>query len=174
MSAKKTTNERAPRVHLDTPDDVGVIGQTRAPKPPDKIRENPADERRRQEAFDAEFGWRDEPLQGFSVSREALFGQLRLAMGAPQLRFCLADPDAFAADAQRILYLCATPPEVWNRLRGDMAVLQGAVDEWADANIAVSEKLAAETMAMKIWLAAQENRHEPAPAARPHGDDEGN
>lgn len=170
---KKTTHGL---VHLDTPDDA--LADHPAAKSPPKLPKpeitDPVQERRRQEAYDAEFSWRGEPLHGFSVSREALFGQLRLAMGAPPLRFCLADPDAFAADAQRILFLCATPPEIWNRLRADMAALQTAVDAWADENIECSEKLAAETMAMKIWLAAQENRHEPAPTGKPHGDDVGN
>jgi hypothetical protein len=166
----------APLVHFDRPDDALENQSPAKPAParPQLDRADPAGESRRQGAFDAEFVWREVPLQGFSVSREALFGQLRLAMGAPPLRFCLADPDAFAADAQRILFLCSHPPEVFNRLRADMAMLQSGVDEWADANISVAEKLTAETMAMQIWLAAQENRHEPAPAATPHGDDSGN
>lgn len=167
--------KKPPLVHLDTPDDA-LTPQPRKPAParPKLDLHDPAAEQRRQAAFDSEFHWRDQPLHGFTVSREALFGQLRLAMGAPPLRFCLADPDAFAADAQRILYLCANPPEIWNRLRADMPTLQTAADEWADSNILVAEKLPAETLAMRIWLAAQENRHEPAPAATPHGDDSGN
>jgi hypothetical protein len=162
-----------PLVHLDTPDDALPPSQSRPPKPLQE-KEDPAHEQRRQQAFDSEFHWRGEPLHGFSVSREALFGQLRLAMGAPALSLCLADSDAFGADAQRILFLCAHPPEVWNRLRADMATLQSAVDHWTDEHITIAEKLPAETLAMKIWLAAQENRHEPAPAAKPHGDDLGN
>ena len=171
MPARPPKN--TPRVHLDTPDDA-LAPTSKTPPAPKPERANPADEKRRQDAYDADFEWRGERLHGFSVSREALFGQLRLAMGAPPLRLCLADADAFAADAQRILFLCAHPPEIWNRLRADMAVLQGAVDSWADVSINSAEKLAAETMAMKIWLAAQENRHEPAPVGNPHGDDAGN
>lgn len=172
MASKKNT----PMVHLDSPDDGLPVASARKslpPKPPKELAD-PADEQRRQEAYDADFEWRGHPLNGFSVSREALFGQLRLAMGAPPLRLCLADPDAFAADAQRIIYLCSNPPEIWNRLRSDMPTLQSAVDAWSDENITIPEKLAAETIAMKIWLAAQENRHEPAPAGKAHGDDSGN
>lgn len=174
MSAKKSPT--TPRVHLDTPDDATADQRRSRPAPPNPAadRPDPAAEARRQEAYDAEHEWRGETLHGFSVSREALFGQLRLAMGAPQLRHCLGDPDAFAADAQRILFLCATPPEMWNRLRADMALLQGAVDAWADDHISPAEKLPAETLAMRIWLGAQENRHESAPVATPHGDDSGN
>ena len=173
MSTKRTPT--TPSVHLDTPDDaLDSAPASSAPPKPKLDSADPADESRRQDAFDAEFTWRGGELHGFSVSREAIFGQLRLAMGAPPLRFCLADPDAFAGDAQRILYLCAHPPEIWNRLRTDMVNLQSAVDAWADENISISEKLAAETLAMRIWLAAQENRHEPAPTAPPHGDDLGN
>lgn len=162
-------------IHLDTPDDaLDPASAVKAPQRPKAELPDPADERRRQAAFDADFHWREQPLHGFSVSREALFGQLRLAMGAPPLRVCLADADAFASDAQRILFLCATPPELWNRLRADMAVLQSAVDTWADQNISKTEKLPAETLAMKIWLAAQENRHEPAPSNNKNGDDQGN
>lgn len=165
-----------PRVHLDTPDDALVNQPATKSLPPKPAREtvDPEHELRRQEAFDEEPTWRGEPLHGFSVSREALFGQMRLAMGAPALSLCLADPDAFAADAQRILYLCAHPPEVWNRLRGDMATLQSAVDQWADENISKDEKLLAETLTMRMWLSAQENRHEPAPTGKAHGDDVGN
>lgn len=166
----------APLVHFDTPDEALTAHPPAIPLPrkPHPERPDPAQELRRQEAYEAEFHWRGEPLHGFSVSREALFGQLRLAMGAPPLSQCFGDPDAFAADAQRILFLCAHPPEVWNRLRADMAVLQSAVDAWADAHITIPEKFPAENLAMKIWLAAQENRHEPAPSAQPHGDDLGN
>lgn len=176
MPAKPKPSSSTPRVHFDRPDDAleNQPAQRAAPAKPQLDRADPAGEARRQGAFDAEFSWRDQPLLGFSVSREALFGQLRLAMGAPPLRFCLADPDAFAADAQRILFLCSHPPEIFNRLRSDMATLQSAVDEWADAHVSIPEKLAAETLAMQIWLAAQENRHEPAPASTPHGDDSGN
>lgn len=182
MPAKKSAT--TPRVHLDTPDDALENQPARsAPPKPKQDRPDPADERRRQDAFDSEFTWRkqsrdgtwqQESLEGFAISREALFGQLRLAMGAPPLRLCLADTDAFAADAHRILFLCAHPPEIWNRLRADMVMLQTAVDTWAVDHITPGEKLAAETLAMKIWLAAQENRHEPAPTGKPHGDDVGN
>jgi hypothetical protein len=164
-------------VHLDTPDDAlqdSAAGSKAQPPKRQKDVHDFAHEERRQEAFESEYFWREQALHGFSVSREGLFGQLRLAMGAPALRLCLADPDAFAADAQRILFLCAHPPEVWNRLRADMATLQSAVDAWTDKNISVSEKLSSETLAMRIWLAAQENRHEPAPTSAPHGDDLGN
>lgn len=175
MPANKTSSRRGPRVHLDTPDDALAPATVKtAPPVLNPERANPADEKRRQDAYDAEFEWRGEPLHGFSVSREALFGQLRLAMGAPPLSRCMPDPDAFQSDAQRILFLCANPPEIWNRLRSDMAVLQTTVDQWADENIAPAEKLLAETLAMKIWLAAQENRHEPALVKAAGGDDEGN
>lgn len=163
-----------PRVHLDTPDDSIP---TTASRPPALKPDHTADlahETRRQAAFESEFEWNGQPLHPFSISRESLFGQLRLAMGAPLLSRCLADTEGFAADAHRILFLCATPPELWNRLRADMPALQTAVDNWADQNITVSQKLLAETIAMKIWLASQENRHEPAPSANTHGDDLGN
>jgi hypothetical protein len=173
MPAKKTA-KKVPRVHLDTPDDALAPKQTKAPAAPRSERANPADEKRRQEAYEADFSWRGEQLLGFSVSREALFGQLRLAMGAPPLSRCMADPDAFQSDAQRILFLCSHPPEILNRLRGDMAQLQTAVDSWADENLSAGDKLEAETITMKIWLAAQENRHEPAPVGNAHGDDSGN
>lgn len=166
---------KSPRlVHLDTPDDAIPAPVTKAPAAPKNSRPSPADEQRRQAAFDSVFHWAGEELHPFSVSREALFGQLRCAMGAPSLSRCMADTEAFAADAHRILYLCATPPEIFNRLRADMADLQTAVDAWAEQNIPAAEKLRAETLAMQIWLAAHENRHEPAPVATPHGDDEGN
>ena len=171
MATKKKT-----LIHLDTPDDA-LDPRASAKTPPAMPKQDPVDaahETRRQEAYESIFHWRGQELLGFSSSREALFGQFRLAMGAPPLRLCLADPDAFASDAQRILFLCAHPPEVWNRLRTDMATLQSAVDAWADENISIAEKMAAETLAMRIWLAAQENRHEPAPTGKPHGDDVGN
>lgn len=165
----------APLIHLDASENVLESSKKPAPpRPQSELIMDPVAESRRQEAFDSEFLWRGQALEGFSVSREALFGQLRLAMGAPRFSQCVADPDAFAADAQRILYLCSNPSEVWNRLRSDMATLQSAVDDWADSNITISEKLASETVAMKIWLASQQNRHEPAPSKTPHGDDAGN
>lgn len=169
----KPIDPSIPHVHLDTPESVPAP-IFKAPPIPKIERADPADETRRQAAYDSEFSWDGKALFGFSVSREALFGQLRLAMGGPPLSRCMSDSDAFQADAQRILFLCSHPPEIYNRLRGDMSQLQNAVDSWADQRIPPNRKIEAETLAMKIWLAAQENRHEPAPVSTPHGDDSGN
>jgi len=136
--------------------------------------EEPEHAASRQKAFDAAFEWHGIPLHPYSSSRESLFSQHRLSMGAPALQSCMEDMDAFAADAHRILWLCSHTPRDWSILRVDPAALQCAIDTWADQHIPLRESLAASTLALEIYFAARANQHEAAPAGKGHGDDAGN
>lgn len=176
MAGRKHTTKPAvegPVVHLDEPEIPGGSVKSKGPRLPAE-REDPEDRKRRQEAFDSVFEWNEADLLPFSSSREGLFGQLRLSMGAPPLAQCFADADAFLADAIRILYLCSHGPEVWNRLRADPVRLQSAIDVWGEEAIPQTAYGQAVVIAMRIYVAAHENRHEPAPAPKKGGDDAGN
>ena len=137
--------------------------------------ETAADLRERQAAFDAEFVWDDKPLFAYTSSRDSLFLQLRVSMGAPSLEAVMRDIDAFQADAIRILWLCHHAPDDWAQLRMSPHKLQARIDEWGDTHIPRHKAPEAVALAINIYAAAFRNRHAPAPAtSRPHGDDLGN
>jgi hypothetical protein len=166
------TNQNAIR-----PGDVREIAEEPVGMPVVAFRDeadDPAEEREREQAFDAVFQWKGRDLLPFSSSRKSLFLQQRLAMGAPDLGACLRDLDAFFGDALRILFLCGNPPEVWQPLRTDALRMQLAIDDWADANVGPGEAAEAVLVAFRIYAAANRNQHEAAPAGTPHRDDVGN
>lgn len=169
-----TDPETIPRVHTDAPE-LATTHLGRGAPAPRIDSEDPAHETQRQAAFDSAFEWRGKELHPFSISRESLFHQLRLAIGAPVWDSCIEDTYAFTADAARILWLCAHTPKDWSLLRCSPAVHQNAIDEWTEANISPRETAAARLLAMDILVAAARNAHEAAPATqRAHGDDLGN
>lgn len=162
----------APKVH-----DFAEPAITHFAKPRAMQVEDPADPDhavQRQQAFDSTFVWHGKELLPFTSSRDALFSQQRLAMGAPALDACLGDLDAFAGDAHRILWLCSHTPKDWSILRTSPPALQNAIDSWADEHVSPREHLQACKLAIAILEAARINEHEAAPAKAAHGDDLGN
>lgn len=79
------------------------------------------------------FEFRGVPLSPFPGSRFSLFSQFRVSIGAPPLRLCLADVDAFQADAWRILWICSHGPSDWAKIRSTPAKLQLVIDSWTDS-----------------------------------------
>jgi hypothetical protein len=164
-----------PRIHTDPEPATRDIGRPPLLPPSIEAKREDQHEAQRQQSFDSAFAWNGQTLHGFTISRESLFHQLRLAIGAPALGFCLDDTFAFTADAARILWLCAHTPQDWSVLRCSPAAHQNVIDEWAEANIPPAQAAAARLLAMDILVHASRNAHEPAPApGRPHGDDSGN
>lgn len=120
--------------------------------------------RHRQTAFDSSPYWQGQPLQPFSVSRETLFLQLRVAAGAPPLYTAMADAEAWYADAVRIAWLCTHLPADWQELRARPLELQAAIDEWADTAIeSARDKVDLVLLTLRLWNESQVNAHEPAP-----------
>jgi hypothetical protein len=140
--------------------------------------EAPADElaaeRDREAAFAAQHTWRAKTLRPFSMSRKACWLQHRLSMGAPDLRRCLADLDAFFADACRILWLCSVHHEEFEAVRNHPASMQEAIDKWTDAQIEEGQQAEATLIAFQIYSAAVKNRHIPAPSKNKNPEDLGN
>jgi hypothetical protein len=101
------------------------------------------------------FSFRGIALKELTSSRQAIWTQHRLAVGAPPLELCVNDVNAFMADALRIVWLCSHDSAVWNGLRGNPAVLESAICEWADA---VPGESAAEItlLGFRIYAAAVE------------------
>jgi hypothetical protein len=141
---------------------------------PAQLAAGEADKRHRESAFAAQPEWHGAALKPFSISRKACWLQHRVAMGAPDLRRCMADLDGFLADAGRILWLCSVEPGEFDALRADPPAMQAAIDAWMDDAIRPGEQADATLTAFKIYSAAIANRHIPAPAANPHPDDSGN
>lgn len=157
----------APLVHDFAAEPAAVQTPSLPPAPRFEKGGVDADETRhyeeRQAAFDADFAYRGRPLEPFSISRQSLFLQHRLAMGAPDLHACVNDLDAFFADACRILWLCSHTPEDWGILRSSPAALQGAIDLWSDKNITSAEVPEVTMLGVRIYSASRKNEHEPAP-----------
>lgn len=120
-----------------------------------------AGDARRQAAFDAEFTWRGRKLEPFSISREVLFLQLRVAVGAPPIFAAARDGEGWLPDAMRILWLCHHGPDDWGPLRAEPQRLQEAIERWAEDHIARAERVALWGLTLRIWNASQENAHEP-------------
>ncbi len=121
-------------------------------------------ERQRQTAFDSAPHWQGRALEPFSVSRETLFLQLRVAAGAPPLFAAMADAEAWYADAVRIAWLCSHRPEAWQELRARPLELQAAIDAWADAAIdSRRDKVDLVLLTLRLWNESQINAHEPSP-----------
>jgi hypothetical protein len=140
--------------------------------------EAPADEiaaeREREAAYSAQHEWAGKTLTPFSISRKACWLQHRLSMGAPDLRRCLADLDAFFADACRILWLCSVQPDEFAAVRSNPDRMQAVIDAWTDANIPEGQQAAATLTAFRIYSAAVANRHIPAPSKNRNPEDLGN
>jgi len=164
-----------PRVHVDHAEPAARSVEKAPVAPRPGAEEDPEHAKERQQAFDAEFSWRGVKLLPFTSSREGLFSQHRVSMGAPDLQRCLSDLDGFFLDACRILWLCSHTPEDWAILRCSPVELQCAIDRWADEHITTQESSAATLTAFKIYAAARTNEHAPAPLpGKAHGDDLGN
>ena len=171
---KQSATDTIPRIHHDEPE-LAHQKLPPAPRPAAIDAEDPAHERERQAAFDAEYQWRGKKLHGFTSSREALFSQHRLSMGAPSLQACLDDLDAFFADAARILWLCSHTPDDWSLIRSAPAELQKQIDLWGDDHISRGERYDAVSLAFRIYADARANEHAVAPTSgKGHGDDLGN
>jgi len=159
MRAKKAT-AKGPRI-LGDPEE---IGGSVAPVPRRDAADDAAEqqaEERRQRAFDAVPHWRGQKLEPFSVSRESLFLQLRTSAGAPGLYEAMRDGVAWFGDAIRMLWLCTHVPADWEELRATPLKLQGAIDAWADAELARVDRMELCIMTMRIWNQAQANAHVP-------------
>lgn len=168
-------SDTIPTIHTDPEPAVRHIGTPPGSYQPHATTASDAtDERERQRAFDSEFQWHGKKLLPWSSSRDSLFSQQRVAMGAPSLSACLEDTDAFVADAHRILWLCTHKPEDWSILRVSPAALQAAIDTWADEHIPIREAYLASTLALEIYFSSRRNQHETAPQREGHGDDLGN
>lgn len=127
-------------------------------------------EKRRQQAFDSVPHWKGRPLEPFSISREALFVQLRTAAGAAPFQTVLQDGEAWYADAIRLLWICSHTPEAWEDLRGEPLRLQSVIDRWADANLdSRRDKHDLVLLTLRLWNESQVNMH--VPAADPDGKD---
>lgn len=114
----------------------------------------------REAAFDAEFFWNGNLLHSFSIDRFGLFVSHRCSMGAPKLHSAMADGNAFYPDALRILWLCSVEPLTLSLLRRDPEAMEKAITDWAAENVPISRAGEACGVAMEIFTAAHENKHE--------------
>jgi hypothetical protein len=109
------------------------------------------DDETHQKAFDGIHRWQGTELLAYSFGRESLFYQLRAAVGAPDIDTVLIDQDAFLADAARILWLCSHSPAAFRHLRGTPALMQEAVEAWADIHIPRGTRQLASLTAMQVF-----------------------
>ncbi len=160
---------------LDRPEVEGGELKGKPPTRTLKAEEGP-DEAVRERAFDGAFFWNGEELHGFSIDRYGVFVSHRVAMGAPRLGVVLGDPDAFFADALRILYLCSVEASLIRRLAREPEALEEAIYAWAGQAVPMNRRYEAEQVAIEIFNSVYVNQHEPAAPSggRTHGDDVGN
>lgn len=130
------------------------------------------EENARVAAFEFEPVWEGREVL-FSFSKEALFLQLRKAMGAPSFSECWDDVLAFLADAVRIVWLGIHGPAEFRDVRGDLTALQERMDAWADG-IPREKQVDLVRLAKQVWNAAGQNAAEPVGDGRPGKAESGN
>lgn len=91
-----------------------------------------------------------------------------LAQRAAVTEFSLFDafqkPDAFFAEAIRILYFCGTSPEEWREFRRRAQEWQEEIERWADERFSRVDRFKIEDLALQIFNDAEENRHSVEPS----------
>lgn len=147
-----------PPISFPAPELAG--GATSDPPPrPAPVSNDPAGEAEREDAFSDEPQWDGRLLFPFSVERYGIFVSQRVSMGAPSLYDALRDGSAFFPDAVRILWICSHLPAALSRLRPDPAAMQEAMDAWAEDHVPVHRGAEAVAVAIRIFNAANVNRH---------------
>lgn len=178
---KKRAAKKAAKVvdTIGTPEVVGRdLGAGPAGLEKEDVVELEGAERAREEAFVFEPVWklRDEdagvPVV-FSFSKEALFWELRKAMGAPDFSECWKGLESFTGDAARIVWLGIHAPVDYRDVRGNLMALQERIEEWLDE---IPRELQYDLigLAKQVWNAAQANVAEPTGDGRPQGSGPGN
>jgi hypothetical protein len=127
----------------------------------------------RARAFDAEYEWNGKPLHPFSIERESLFCEQRLAAGAPPIVKTSGDFNGFLADALRILFICSHKRENFRVLRRSPIEFQEAVDDWAEKNVQRGQQSEAISLGIRIYTDTFVTEHEPVPSGN-KGDELGN
>jgi hypothetical protein len=168
MSEKKEVLESLPE--SSAPPEVledshgPIAGPVIEARPPTVIEDDPdpdqqdPEEEARQEAFDDVPLWNNQPLKAWSFTRESVFHSLRRSMGAPPISEVNSDLNAWIADAARILWLCSHDELEISVLRPQPAVMQAAIDRWAEEALPPQKRQEAVDLTVSIFNRATLNR----------------
>ena len=109
------------------------------------------DEQAREDTFAASYQWEGKDLLEWSFTRETVFLSQRRSLGAPSIDEINKDLVSFLSDAARILWLCSTEPAIISALRSRPALMQEAIDEWAETAIPRGTRGEATDLALEIF-----------------------
>lgn len=119
-------------------------------------------EKEREQAFDATFEWKGQPLGPFTSGRRREWIRLRSLDGAD---------NSLLDDAVKIVWLCLTPTDELIAKRRNPEAMSAEIWQWADDNVGHDENEAILDLADKILIASQSTRAVPIPS---NGGDSGN
>jgi hypothetical protein len=112
-------------------------------------------EKAREEAFDAIYDWKGQPLGPFTSGRRREWIRLRSLDGAD---------NSLLDDATKIVWLCLTPTDDLIAKRRNPEALSAEIWKWADANVGSDENEAILDLADKVLTASQSTRAVPIPS----------
>jgi hypothetical protein len=112
-------------------------------------------EKAREEAFDATYGWKGEPLGPFTSGRRREWIRLRSLDGAD---------NSLLDDATKIVWLCLTPTDELIAKRRNPEAMSAEIWKWADANVGNDENETLLNLADKIVTDSQSTRAVPIPS----------
>ena len=113
-------------------------------------------EKAREEAFDAIYDWKGQPLGPFTSGRRREWIRLRSLDGAD---------NSLLDDATKIVWLCLTPTDDLIAKRRNPEALSAEIWKWADANVGSDENEAILDLADKVLTASQSTRAVPIPSS---------
>lgn len=195
-----TTPTAPPITEAEPPPPLITLAPDPSETPAGRHREERA-ESARADAFQATpFAWRGRILSPWTPSRERAFHAHREAIGAMEWHLALASPNAFLADASRMLYFLTIEPKVWlnflalqpkveiipdpadpmNTDRADVrmvnahAALEVEIQKWTDANFTGTLEERNTVYALCQDIIKRANLTRARVAAESSGDDSGN
>jgi hypothetical protein len=112
-------------------------------------------EKAREEAFDATYDWKGQPLGPFTSGRRREWIRLRSLDGAD---------NSLLDDATKIVWLCLTPTDELIAKRRNPEAMSAEIWKWADANVGSDENEALLNLADRIVTDSQSTRAVPIPS----------
>jgi hypothetical protein len=113
-------------------------------------------EKAREEAFDATYDWKGQPLGPFTSGRRREWIRLRSLDGVD---------NSLLDDATKIVWLCLTPTDELIAKRRNPEAMSAEIWKWADASVGDDENEAILDLADKVLTASQSTRAVPIPSS---------
>lgn len=123
-------------------------------------------EQRREDAYDAAYHWRGQPLHPFSSGRDGIYRKLAAIDFRIPAEAMIRSGFACLGDARLLLFVCAHDYDQLWPYRTDMEALLAKAYQWADDNIAHHEDGAAVELWKRILADSRATQAVPRPGGK--------